>query len=171
MSPSHLMTPLLGLFIAAPALAQSLDLPARKDGLWQMSTASAGSPPSISTMCIDKTFGKEMMQMGSGMQKEMCSKHDLKREGNKVHMHSVCKFGETLATTQGTAVFSGDTGYRMDMHTLYNPPVMGMKEAKTTIEAKWLGPCKPGQKPGDVTMANGMTINMRGMGGMGGKGN
>lgn len=116
-------------------------------------------------MCIDKTIGREMMQMGSSMQKEMCSKNEMSREGNKLHMHSVCKFGETRATTKGTAVFSGDTGYRMETNSSYSPPLMGMREAKTLIEAKWLGPCKPGQKPGDVTLGNGMTINIRGMGG------
>jgi hypothetical protein len=29
-----------------------------------------------------------------------------------------------------------------------------------TIQAKWLGPCAAGQRPGDVTMANGMTMNV-----------
>ncbi len=28
------------------------------------------------------------------------------------------------------------------------------------LDAKWLGPCEKGQKPGDVMMANGMTINV-----------
>ncbi len=164
MSPKFVFALLPAATLALPALAQSLDLPTRKDGLWQMSTSAAGAPPSVSTMCIDKSIGREMMQMGSSMQKEMCSKNDMSRDGNKVHMHSICKFGQTTATTKGTAVFSGDTGYRMEMHSSYSPAMMGMKEAKTLIEAKWLGPCKPGQKPGDVTLANGMTLNVRGMG-------
>jgi hypothetical protein len=29
-----------------------------------------------------------------------------------------------------------------------------------TIEAKWLGACAAGPKPGDVTMSNGMTMNV-----------
>lgn len=164
MSPQFVSPLVLALTATFPAFAQSIDLPTRKDGLWQMSTTAAGAPPSVSTMCIDKSIGREMMQMGSSMQKEMCSKNDMTRDGSKVHMHSVCKFGQTTATTKGTAVFSGDTGYRMEMNSTYSPPMMGMKEAKTLIEAKWLGPCKPGQKPGDVTLANGMTLNMRGMG-------
>ena len=28
------------------------------------------------------------------------------------------------------------------------------------LDAKWLGPCEAGQKPGDMMMANGMTINV-----------
>ena len=148
-----------------PALAQTVDLPMRKEGLWQMSTTVSGAPATVSTLCMDKSFGREMLQMGSSMQKEMCSKNDISRDGDKVHLHSVCKFGDTTATSKGTAVFSGDTAYRMDMLSTYNPPMMGMKEARTTVEAKWLGACKPGQKPGDVTMANGMSFNMRAMGG------
>ncbi len=78
-----------------PALAQTVDLPMRKEGLWQMSTTVSGAPATVSTLCMDKSFGKEMLQMGSSMQKEMCSKNDISRDGDKVHLHSVCKFGDT----------------------------------------------------------------------------
>jgi len=27
---------------------------------------------------------------------------------------------------------------------------MGIKEGTTVMDAKWLGPCKPGQAPGDI---------------------
>lgn len=161
----HRLVPFLAAIVAAPALAQNVDLPLRKEGLWQMNSAVSGAPPTTSTLCMDKTFGKEMLQMGSSMQKDLCSRNDVSRDGDKVHLHSVCKFGDTTATSKGTAVFSGDTAYRMDMHSTYSPPMMGMKEARTTVEAKWLGACKPGQKPGDVTLANGMTFNLRGVGG------
>jgi len=167
MSSLRLLAPLLGLALSVPAGAQNIDLPIRKEGLWQMSTIVSGAPATTSTLCMDKSFSKEMLQMGGSMQKELCSRNEMTRDGDKVHMQSVCKFGESTATSKGTAVFSGDTAYRMDMQSSYNPPMMGMKEAKTTVEAKWLGPCKPGQKPGDVTMANGMTFNIRAMGGKG----
>jgi hypothetical protein len=32
-----------------------------------------------------------------------------------------------------------------------------------TIEAKWLGACKPGQKPGDIMMPGGMKMNIKDM--------
>ena len=35
--------------------------------------------------------------------------------------------------------------------------------SQMTITAKWLGPCAAGQKPGDVIMANGMTMNVLNM--------
>ena len=42
------------------------------------------------------------------------------------------------------------------------PAIPGL-EATTnmTIEAKWAGPCKADQKPGDMIMSNGMKMNIR----------
>ncbi len=44
-----------------------------------------------------------------------------------------------------------DTGAGMDATT------------NMTIEAKWLGACKAGQRPGDIMMGNGMKMNIRDM--------
>ena len=33
-------------------------------------------------------------------------------------------------------------------------------EPQMTMEAKWVGPCKAGQKPGDMMMSNGMKMNV-----------
>jgi hypothetical protein len=39
----------------------------------------------------------------------------------------------------------------------------GMKESSSVIEAKWLGPCNAGQKPGDVTIPGMPNINIEEM--------
>ena len=31
----------------------------------------------------------------------------------------------------------------------------------TTIQARWVGACKPDQRPGDIIMSNGKTMNIR----------
>ncbi len=48
----------------------------------------------------------------------------------------------------------------MDRKASYNPPLMGRSESATTMEAKWIGPCKADQKPGDMVMPNGTKVNM-----------
>ena len=48
----------------------------------------------------------------------------------------------------------------------------GMTQSDTVIEGRHVGACKPGQQPGDMTMPNGQTMNIRNiMGGnlLGGK--
>ncbi len=135
--------------------AQAADLPKRKPGLWEIKMTSAserGGGPMVSQHCIDAKTDDLLQQRTQGMGKQACSKNTVRREGGKTIAESVCQLGNTTATTK--AVFSGDfsSNYRGDIHSTYNPALMGMKEARSTIEAKWLGACKAGQKPGDVIM-------------------
>ena len=37
------------------------------------------------------------------------------------------------------------------------------RDTTTTIEAKWLGACKPDQKPGDIVMPGGLKMNVKDM--------
>jgi len=78
---------------------------------------------------------------------------------------SVCKIGSTTATSH--AVMSGDfsSAYRMESKSTYSPPLMGRAEGSAVIEAKWIGPCKAGQKPGEMIMSNGMKMNVLEMAG------
>ncbi|MDQ0044792.1 DUF3617 domain-containing protein [Variovorax boronicumulans] len=151
--------------------AFALDYPARKPGLWEMQTSdgpgSKGSPQAIQ-QCIDAATDKMLRDMGQGMGKDMCSKQDMRMEGGKLVIDSVCKIGQTTATSQ--AVMTGDlsTAYRLESKSTYSPPLMGRAGATTVVEARWVGPCKADQKPGDMVM-NGMKMNVNDMMGARGK--
>lgn len=148
--------------IACPAFA--LDFPSRKPGLWEIQTGDGtGKAPAGSyTMqqCIDAASDKTLRDMGQGMGKDMCARQELRADGGKLVMDSVCKIGNTTATSH--AVMSGDfnTAYRMESKSSYNPPLMGRAEGTSVMEAKWIGPCKADQKPGDMVMPNGMKMNV-----------
>ncbi|GER20455.1 DUF3617 domain-containing protein [Variovorax boronicumulans] len=149
--------------LAGPALA--IDYPARKPGLWEIQTgeggaATAKAPGQTIQQCIDAATDKAMREMGQGMGKDMCSRQDLRLEGVKLVIDSVCKIGPTTATSR--AVMSGDfsSAYRVESKSTYSPPLMGRTEGTSVVDAKWVGPCKPGQKPGDMVMGNGMKMNM-----------
>jgi hypothetical protein len=82
---------------------------------------------------------------------ENCSKQDVRRSGAAITFESVCRLGDTTVSSQGTVTGSFDSGYTMKMTSKREggPAVPGMPaETKTTIEAKWTGPCKGDQKPG-----------------------
>lgn len=155
--------------VASPAFA--IDYPARKPGLWEIQTGDATGKGAGHTVqqCIDAASDKALRDMGQGMGKDMCAKQDLRIEGGKLVMDSVCKIGTTTATSH--AVMTGDfsSTYRMESKSTYNPPLMGRTEGTSVMEAKWVGPCKPGQKPGDMVMSNGMTMNVLDMMGARGK--
>ena len=56
---------------------------------------------------------------------------------------------------------TGNTAYRTEIHTTYDPPFMGQTETTTVLTARNVGACKPGQRPGDMVLPNGQTLNMR----------
>jgi hypothetical protein len=58
---------------------------------------------------------------------------------------------------------TGDTGYRTEISATYDPPFMGMKDSKSTIEGKYVGPCRDGLVPGDFIMPGGQKVNMKAM--------
>ena len=148
-------TPLAASLIALAGIASTAaasEMPKRKPGLWEISVSAQGMP-SMGPMqqCIDRNTDN-LMQQEAERSKPDCSVMDVKQSGSKVTIHTVCKIEGTTATTH--AEFSGDFGsnYRGDIKTTYSPPMHGMKDSAMVITAKWLGPCKPGMKPGDVVM-------------------
>jgi hypothetical protein len=150
--------------LASPALA--FDMPARKPGLWEIHSGDASGKTPAATMqqCIDAASDKAMQDRAQGMAqslgKDACSQDVRAQNGSQITIDSVCKLGTTTATTH--TVVSGDfnSAYRMDRKASYNPPLMGRAESATTMEAKWIGPCKADQKPGDMVMPNGTKVNM-----------
>lgn len=151
----------IALLLASPVAAASFDAPKRKSGLWEikMSSGQAKGMPAMQ-QCVDEKTDDLMKKDMAGSQKMQCSKNDMRKEGDKIVAESVCKVENSTATTR--AVFTGrfDSAYKGDIKTTYEPPLGGMKESSSVIEAKWLGPCKAGQKPGDISMPGMPSINM-----------
>lgn len=145
------------------AQASAADAPKRKSGLWEIKMQMAGMPAGQTMqMCVDQA-SDNMMQERAGKQKPDCPVMDVNRSAGKVTVHSVCKMDGTTVTSD--AVMTGDfeSNYRSDMTMNYNPPQHGMSTAKMSQEARWLGPCKAGQKPGDVIMQGMPAVNMQNM--------
>ncbi len=172
MTPLDGMTPLgsilrpalfaLALAMATqPALAQ--DFPKLKPGLWEMerSAERGAQHPNRMTMCLDDTVQKEMFDMGAGAMKGMCSKHEFKMSGNRGTGDFICDFGGSRMHSKSTMQMTGNTGYRTEIHTTYDPPFMGQRETTTVLSARHVGACKPGQRPGDMLLPNGQTLNVR----------
>ena len=114
--------------------------------------------------CIDeKTDDLMKKEMGEN-QKTQCSKNEMRKEGDKVVAESVCKVRKQHCDRPARCLrASFDSAYKADIKSTYEPPLRGMKESSSVIEAKWLGPCKAGQKPGDIVMPGMPNINMDAM--------
>lgn len=151
-----------GVVLAAPAIE---DYPKLKPGLWEVSsrtsTQAKGDAPVRTTMCLDDATAREMYRFSQGMMAGMCSKFDVKHVGDRYISEAICKLGDSHMIARSTMTLTGDAAYTIEGSSSYDPPFMGMKEATTSVQARHAGPCKPGQKPGDITTANGQTLNLR----------
>jgi Protein of unknown function (DUF3617) len=141
---------------AIPSLARAEDPPSRKPGLWEITSSMKDAPKT--QMCVDAASEAKFNAMGAGTMKDTCSQFQSHRDGALYTLDSVCKLmGSTL--TSHTVMTSVDDGeYKVDVVSHYDPPLMGKADSTTTMTGKWIGPCGPNMKPGDM-MINGMKVH------------
>ena len=146
--------------------ASAVELPVRKAGLWEMKTMRAGSSMPDMTMqqCTDETTDKDMSTAMSPMGKEMCSKQDIVKTATGYVTDSVCNVAGVTMTSHSeiTGDFNSAYTVKATSQSQGGPPGMP-RDSTTTIEAKWLGACKPDQKPGDIMMPGGVKMNIKDM--------
>ena len=136
------------LAMCSAAAAQS-DVPRRKSGLWQISTAQGQHRPVQFQECVDQK-SDHLMRPESMGEEMKCDKGHVRREGAGYVLEATCKANGSTARIR--AVFSGnfESAYKVDAKTSFSLPYHGVRESSVQMEGKWLGPCKPGQKPGVV---------------------
>ena len=157
----------LGLLALLPVgTAGAVELPVRKAGLWEMKVLRAGSPSPEMTMqqCTDETTDKDMSTAMSPMGKEMCSKQDIQKTATGFVTDSVC--GIAGVSIKSRAEITGDFNSAYTVKSTSQSeggPAGAPRENTTVIEAKWLGACKPDQRPGDIMMPGGIKMNIKDM--------
>ena len=127
--------------------------PHRKSGLWEIKTTVSNSPRQFTgQICVDQN-SDDLWTEGTKPDDQMtCSKTNTYKEGSSWVSESVCQIESSTATTRAVFTGSFDSSYRVESKSTYSPPLMGIKEGTTVMDAKWLGPCKPGQTPGDIVV-------------------
>jgi hypothetical protein len=169
MTRQHIAHTVTGVVLAtsaalyAASAAAAAEPPVLKSGLWEVVRAGGapGDPKHLTTMCLDDSVQAEMRDFGMGMAKNICSRNDRSFDGTRMVINAVCQMGPTTLTSKSIMTFKGNTAYHTDVTAIYDPPMMGTRESKVAIDAKWTGPCKAGQKAGDMTMENGQQINIK----------
>ena len=146
--------------------ASAVELPVRKAGLWEMKMVRTGSPAPDRTMqhCTDEATDKEMTATFSPMSKEACSKNDIQRTAAGYVTDSMCSFGGVSMTSHSevTGDFNSAYSVKVTSHS-QGGPSGAPRDSNMTLEAKWLGACKPDQKAGDIMMPGGIKMNVKDM--------
>jgi hypothetical protein len=159
---------------AAPVFA--VEMPARKPGLWEMKLPDGTvlawrgqpniektSPPAPGmTMqhCTDETTDKQM-NSAFLLTNESCSTNEIQKTATGYIIDAVCTVGSVSMTSHAEITGDFDSAYTIKYGSQSQGDRSGAPRNPTTIEAKWLGACKPDQKPGDIVMPRGYKMNVK----------
>jgi hypothetical protein len=153
------------LLASLPALdAGAAELPIRKAGLWEMKMMRAGSPTPEMTMqhCTDANTDKDMATAASPLSKDICSKQDIEKTATGYVTDSVCSVAGVSMSSHSEITGDFNSAYTVKTTSHSEHGAGGApRDVTTMIEAKWLGACKPDQKPGDIVMPGGYKLNIK----------
>jgi hypothetical protein len=149
--------------LVAAASANAEDLPIRKAGLWELKVVRVGSALPEMTMqhCTDQTTDKDMNNMVSPVAKQICSKQDLQKTATGYVSDSVCSLAGASLTSHSEIVGDFNSAYSVTTTSHSDKGPGNLRDSTTKIDAKWLGDCKPGQKPGDIVMPGGFKLKVK----------
>jgi hypothetical protein len=161
----RLYVPVLAI-CACVSSAVAQEIPTRRAGLWEVTINHDGgkAPPQTMQQCTDAETDRLMNAFGGDISADLCSKQEVKKVGATLVISATCQIGPMKSTSQ--SVVSGDfnSNYTVKVTSkLEGLPAAakGMAGGTTTIQARWVGACKADQRPGDIVMANGQTMNIR----------
>ncbi|MGO9673683.1 MAG: DUF3617 domain-containing protein [Methylocella sp.] len=154
------------LIFAAPLFAMQAaafadEVPARKPGLWEIATSQNGSPPDVARLCLDAATESELLGKAKATTAEICSRHEIHRDGDVITDDSVCRPTKSETTSHSVTTLNGDSAYTTVITAHDNPPFMGRADSTTKQDAKWLGPCGADMKPGDL-LTHGRKLHITG---------
>lgn len=152
----------IALTLALPCMAAAEELPTRKAGLWEMKMAAGPLPAVSMQQCSDESTDRQMSTTFGPMQKDMCPRKDIQKTANGYSIDSTCNTGPTTLTSHVDITGDFQSAYTMKVtsHAGDGAPAGMPRDTTLTVEAKWLGPCKPDQKPGDMVLG-GMKMNIK----------
>jgi hypothetical protein len=127
-----------------------------------MQRTNSPMPEMTMQQCTDESTDKEMSTAFSPLSKEVCPKKDILKTATGYVSDSVCNFANASITTHSEITGDFNSGYTVKS-TSHSERGTTKGDHVTMIEAKWLGACKPDQKPGDIVMPGGMKMNIHDM--------
>jgi hypothetical protein len=133
--------------------ADGIKLPPTKEGLWETHSTQTQQGKTVSDrsvkMCQSKELTKSMQSNGEELRKRNeCTSSVTQSSTNTYVEESRCAKGPNAGSvTKVVYTYQGDTASHTEMHMN-----VGKSETVMIMDAKYLGSCPAGMKPGDLIM-------------------
>ncbi len=144
---------------AAGAYADAL--PVRKPGLWEV-TLRSGTQSVMRQQqvqqCTDRATDQvSLMSIVPGQ--EHCHQTRVKKTRKGLEVNTTCWVHDNRVEAQIRLLGDFQKAYEGQFEVKYSKPVR-FNPGLTHFTARWLGECKPGQRPADMVLPNGVTVNV-----------
>ena len=151
-------------FAIAPTVAGAVDYPTRKAGLWELTMTMTSGRTMTMSQCTDPSIDKDLIANANPSMQQACTRSDLQKTATGYVSDSTCKFGAmtTVSHTEISGDFNSAYTVTVTGHNTGGPAGVPA-DTNMTMAAKWIGPCKADQTPGDMVMPGGMKINVKEM--------
>jgi hypothetical protein len=144
-----------GIALVAAGIAAADTSPAQKPGLWREDVTLGGHTTTIQ-ICLDATAEAQMSVFGSSIERKLCKLTPIVHAADGSWSNtSTCAF-RPAAQKVSRAVVTGS--FDSKLHVVTTSPPGG--PVVTSMTLTWTGPCKPGQKGGDMILSNGAKVNL-----------
>lgn len=156
---------LFALLTVSVEVAQADELLKRKPGLWELSWHSNDVTPaqspiqqSIGKMCIDATTDAKLAAAYDACDPPL----DLAFYLPQFKKELVCKAtaADLTVITRSTITFSGDTAYRIENKSRFEPALKGEGDLSGGREGKWVSTCPADMRPGDLSIGDEPKVNV-----------
>ena len=147
---------------ALPDVAAAVDYPTRKPGLWELTMTMTSGRTMTTSQCTDESTDKDMITSAGPSMQQSCKRSELQKTASGYVSDSTCTFNNMtmVSHTEVSGDFNSAYTVKVTSHNSGGAPTMPA-DTNMTMAAKWLGPCKADQKPGDMIMPGGMKMNIK----------
>jgi hypothetical protein len=151
-------------FLVMPSIASAVDYPTRKAGLWELTMTMTSGRTMTMSQCTDPSIDKDMIANASPNVQQACTRSDLQKTATGYASGSTCKFGAMTTVSHSEIAGDFNAAYTVTVtgHNTGGPAGMPA-DTNMTMAAKWVGPCKADQTPGDMIMPGGVKMNVKEM--------
>jgi hypothetical protein len=155
------------IWLGSTLPAATAELPIRKAGLWEIKIKLTGgaAPTAMMRHCTDDTTDRQMSTMFNPLAPQPCPSNDIQKHPDRYTIDSVCRADNKSVTLHSDITGDFTTSYMVVTETkTQEEPDSEPAITSMTLEGRYVGACKSGQKPGDVVMAGGLRVNVKDMG-------
>jgi hypothetical protein len=153
------------IWLGGAPSAGATELPVRKPGLWEIKIKLTGgaAPTAMMRHCTDESIDRQMSTLFNPLAPQPCPKSEIQKENDRFTIDATCRVDNKTVTLRSDVSGDFNSSYSVVTETRTQEPESEPSVSSMTLEGRYVGSCKWGQKPGDVVMAGGLKVNIKEM--------